>query len=397
MPTFESIVDRLLASPQFGERWGRHWLDVARYGESAGSSRDVLMLYAWRYRDYVIDAFNQDMPLDRFIREQVAGDLLPASSESDRHRQMIATGFLAIGSKSLNGGNLTYDVIDDQIDVISKSVLGLTVSCARCHDHKFDPIPTRDYYSLAGFFLSTETRYGGGTKRPKNATEKAQQYLVLGRSTDRQKQAKVRDEAAQKFEQLDKQIASSQKRVKALAGGCAQGVPRRSREGDSRIDRCSDGEIDSPVPGCLSTAATTLAEREEAKALLGPEPEYALGVQDAEKIMDAKVLDSRGKESAWGTGRTRLSDGAGRFGSARLKSMMRQAVALELAAWLVHSGQPFDVARCRESNLAAPDGKWTGIHGRQFWRHRVYRRRIPSYSIFSPISLSTLTTGRPNS
>ncbi len=186
-----AVVDRLLSSPQFGERWGRHWLDVARYGESAGSSRDVLMPYAWRYRDYVIDAFNEDMPFDRFVTEQVAGDLLPADSPLERRRHAIATGLLAIGSKSLNGGNLTNDIIDDQIDVISKSILGLTVSCARCHDHKFDPIPTADYYALAGIFLSTDTRYGGDIKRPKNAKEKSEVYLAVGPSID-EATAKVR-------------------------------------------------------------------------------------------------------------------------------------------------------------------------------------------------------------
>ncbi len=175
----ESIVDRLISLPEFGERWGRHWLDIARYAESTGSSRDVLMLYAWRYRDYVIDAFNADVPFDRFVIEQVAGDLLPFADKAERRRLVIATGLLAIGSKSLNGGNLTYDVIDDQIDVLSKSVLGLTVSCARCHDHKFDPIPTTDYYSLAGIFLSTDTRYGGGTKRPKSDKDKSSVYLSL--------------------------------------------------------------------------------------------------------------------------------------------------------------------------------------------------------------------------
>jgi Protein of unknown function (DUF1553)/Protein of unknown function (DUF1549)/Planctomycete cytochrome C len=175
----DGVVDDWLESPQFGERWARHWLDVVRYGESAGSSRDVLMLYSWRYRDYVIDAFNADMPWDQFIREQIAGDLLPFESEADRRRQLIATGLLAIGSKSLNGGNLALDLADDQIDVVSKSVMGLTVSCARCHDHKFDPIPTADYYALAGIFRNTRTWYGGSTKRPKNAKSKAAAYFSL--------------------------------------------------------------------------------------------------------------------------------------------------------------------------------------------------------------------------
>ncbi len=218
-PSEERLVDTiddLLASPHFGERWGRHWLDVARYGESAGSSRDVLMLYAWRYRDYVIDALNNDIPFDRFITEQIAGDLLPADSEQERHRLMIATGLLALGSKSLNGGNLVNDVIDDQIDVVSKSVLGLTVSCARCHDHKFDPIPTADYYALAGIFLSTDTRYGGSTRRPNNVKAKAEVYLTLGPELDPEA-AKSAEAARKKFDQLVRQVAASRKRVAALA------------------------------------------------------------------------------------------------------------------------------------------------------------------------------------
>ena len=180
---YRELVDRLLASSQYGERWARHWLDVVRFGESAGSSRDVLMIYAWRYRDYVIDALNADVPYNRFVTEQIAGDLLHADSPAERDRQKIATGLLAIGSKSLNGGNLQLDIIDDQIDVVGKAILGLTVSCARCHDHKFDPIETADYYALAGIFQSTETVYGGSVRRPKNAAERLDAYLTLGEGT----------------------------------------------------------------------------------------------------------------------------------------------------------------------------------------------------------------------
>ncbi len=160
---FEKIVDKLLGSPQFGERWGRHWLDVARYAESSGKERNILYPEAWHYRDYVIASFNADKPYDQFIREQIAGDLLPAANDRLRAEQIIATGFLAIGPKSLNERNSTQfklDVIDEQVDVLGQAVLGLTVACARCHDHKFDPIPSRDYYSLAGIFHSTETCFG---------------------------------------------------------------------------------------------------------------------------------------------------------------------------------------------------------------------------------------------
>ena len=176
---FAKIVDHLLASPQFGERWGRHWLDVARYAESSGKERNLTFPEAWRYRDYVIAAFNSDKPYDQFIREQIAGDLLPARDAAERNEHLIATGFLALGPKGLNEKNrvqFQMDMVDEQIDVTSRAVLGLTAACARCHDHKFDPIPTTDYYALAGIFRSSRTFFGTSTangkanKRDKNGT-----------------------------------------------------------------------------------------------------------------------------------------------------------------------------------------------------------------------------------
>ncbi|MFT7644355.1 MAG: hypothetical protein ACI9G1_006122, partial [Pirellulaceae bacterium] len=161
----ERLVDTLLSKPQFGERWGRHWLDVARYGESNGDDglgRNASFPHAWRYRDYVIQAFNEDVPYDRFLLEQIAGDLLPADSAEQRNRQLTATGFLAIGAKpaAAMNNNFAMDIVDDQINVVSTTVMGLSVACARCHDHKHDPIPTRDYYAMAGIFTSTEALYG---------------------------------------------------------------------------------------------------------------------------------------------------------------------------------------------------------------------------------------------
>ena len=158
-----SLVDSLLASSHFGERWGRHWLDVVRYAESTGMERNATFTRAWRYRDYVIDAFNRDLPYDQFVLEQIAGDLLPHASNEQRDRRLVATGVLAIGPKSLNETKrekFKMDVVDDQIDVVTRAFLGLTASCARCHDHKFDPIPQAEYYSLAGIFTSTKTLYG---------------------------------------------------------------------------------------------------------------------------------------------------------------------------------------------------------------------------------------------
>jgi hypothetical protein len=160
-------VDRLLASRQFAEKWGRHWLDVARYADSNGSSFNPPFHEAWRYRNWVIDAVDRDLPVNEFIARQLAGDLLPAANQAERDENLIATGYLMLGSKVLgefDKEQLTLDVIDEQLDTIGKSLLGLTVACARCHDHKFDPIPQSDYYALAGILWSTVTlddRIGG--------------------------------------------------------------------------------------------------------------------------------------------------------------------------------------------------------------------------------------------
>ena len=150
------VIDELLASPLYGQRWGRHWLDVVRYGDSNGSDENHAYPLAWRYRNYVIDAFNDDIPFDQFVREQLAGDLL--DNDARKHEAITATGFLAIGTKILaekDSAKKQADIVDEQINTIGKSLLGFTVACARCHDHKFDPIPTKDYYALAGILHST--------------------------------------------------------------------------------------------------------------------------------------------------------------------------------------------------------------------------------------------------
>jgi hypothetical protein len=159
----EHVVDRLLASRQFGERWGRHWLDVARYADSNGSDENFTYYNAWRFRNYVIEAFHRDKPFNQFVREQIAGDLLPAADQEQRDERITATGFLVVGPKIILAGDkeqARMDAIDEQIDTVGKAFLGLTLGCARCHDHKFDPIPVKDYYALAGIFDSTQTVHG---------------------------------------------------------------------------------------------------------------------------------------------------------------------------------------------------------------------------------------------
>ena len=148
-----------MASPRYGERWGRHWLDVARYADSTGLDEDLPFPSSWRYRDYVIEAFNRDLPYDQFIREQVAGDLIPAEEarrgQCPRHCGDRIFGLGPRAVAQIDKVRLTYDVIDEQIDTLSKTFLGLTVSCARCHDHKFDPITTKDLLFPGFIFAST--------------------------------------------------------------------------------------------------------------------------------------------------------------------------------------------------------------------------------------------------
>jgi hypothetical protein len=160
---FARVVDRLLDSPHYGERWGRHWLDVVRYADSAGDNSDFPIPQMYRYRNWVINALNRDMPYDQFIREQVAGDLLKSENEEEKKARLIATGYIANARRF---GSRVSDypqhlTIEDTIDNLGRSFLGLTVSCARCHDHKFDPIPTTDYYALYGFFDSTRYPWPG--------------------------------------------------------------------------------------------------------------------------------------------------------------------------------------------------------------------------------------------
>ena len=158
---FAKVVDRLLHSPRYGEHWGRHWLDVARYADTNGLDENLAYANAFRYRDYVISAFNSDKPWARFVQEQIAGDLLPDVDDyQENMNRFVATGFLALGPKMLAEDDpvkMQMDIIDEQLSTLCQTLMGLSIGCARCHDHKFDPLPTQDYYSLAGIFKSSKT------------------------------------------------------------------------------------------------------------------------------------------------------------------------------------------------------------------------------------------------
>ncbi len=208
---FAKVIDRLLASPAYGERWGRHWLDVARYADCNGADESKPFPNAHHYRNYVIDAFNRDLPYDRFLTEQIAGDLLEPD-ETSAYEPLVGTGFLSLGTKIVaekDTAKMGADIIDEQIDTFGRALLGLTLGCARCHDHKFDPIPTSDYYALAGIFQSTRTMAGAGSwlERPAHTRES----LVALRSGQKELPAKRAG-----LKQLEAKIEAALKAANAI-------------------------------------------------------------------------------------------------------------------------------------------------------------------------------------
>jgi hypothetical protein len=207
---FATVVDRLLASTQYGERWGRHWLDVVRYADTAGDNSDFPIPQLYRYRNWVITSFNDDKPYDQFIREQVAGDLLPAASEEQRQQQIIATGYLAIARRfgSVKDDYPQHLTIEDTIDNLGRAFLGLSVNCARCHHHKFDPISTDDYYALYGILQSTRYPWPGIEldRKQRDLVPLAPPEKVEQLQADREVR---KTEIAQRIAQLEKEKANS--------------------------------------------------------------------------------------------------------------------------------------------------------------------------------------------
>ncbi|SIO67918.1 Planctomycete cytochrome C [Singulisphaera sp. GP187] len=301
-------VEPLLASASYGERWGRHWLDVARFAESSGKEANISFPYAWRYRDYVIDAVNADMPFDRFLVEQIAGDLLPAPSDAERARLLIATGFLAVGTKNLDEANkaqFAADLVDEQIDALSRGVMANSVACARCHDHKLDPFLMEDYYALAGVFASTKTYFGTAIS-PSNQV--GGDPLVLPRGAGQPiLHASI---PAEKVVSLKQELATLKKqKVTTLADAL-------------RVFWRSGG-----IEGEL--------EKVDAKGQALP---LAMGVTDRETIVDKPLLERGeigrpGKTVPRGFPRVIVVPGADSVS-------WHQSGRLELARWLTHPDHP---------------------------------------------------------
>ena len=283
-----SLVDRLLDSKQFGERWGRHWMDVVRFAESTGMERNGTFPHAWRYRDWVIDALNDDKPYEDFIREQIAGDLLGHEDMQQQEACYVATGFLAIGPKSLNETDkekFKLDVADEQIDVVTRAFLGLTASCARCHDHKFDPIPQSEYYSLAGIFTSSETLYGvgktNGNRNPGRVLaisgDQAEPVATGGSSNN----ARLKKSYEAKLRNEKKKLASYKKQLERAKNDKAKQLARRRineteteiRKWNSRIRQVTTSERKLADGTRLVMAVVDADETEDEKLRIRGEPD----------------------------------------------------------------------------------------------------------------------------
>ena len=276
--TVAHIVDSLLEKPEFGERWGRHWLDVARYAESTGKELNMSYPNAWRYRDYVIDLFNKDKPYNRFVMEQVAGDLLPIKTDEQWAENLVATGFLTLGPKTLtetNGLQFENDLIDEQIDVTTRVMLGVSVACARCHDHKFDPIPQSDYYAVAGIFKNMSTHYGTvetfQNKRSSN-------LLILPvddlNPFDKKLSAKALKELKERLVEKQRLLNEYRRQRRALQ----QGETR-----DGPVFSLQKFAIVNAEVGAIKNKLASYDEK-------GNPFTYFMGVQESEKIADARLL-----------------------------------------------------------------------------------------------------------
>jgi hypothetical protein len=352
---FNRLVDRLLASPQFGERWGRHWLDLARYADSNGLDENFLLREAWRYRNWVIDAVSADTPFDRFLLEQLAGDLLPFDSLAQRDRQRVAAGFLVVGPKVLlndDSEKQKMEIADEQIDTIGRAILGQTLGCCRCHDHKFDPFPTADYYSLAGIFTSTqvvERRYMLGEQRV------MERLVGLGESGDAADGAY--EEYWRNAPRLKKRIEQATAVLDLLRQDNVASFAALLEASDRAL---ADGARDAAAPRAARVAAQEemIAKLKEQVANPPAIPPRAMIPADAESPADEKIrlsgdYDRSGESVPRGFPRVLCDDSPIAIPSGK-------SGRLALAQWLTD-------ANGRAGQLAAR------VLANRIWRHMIGR------------------------
>ena len=316
---FAKVVDRLLASSAYGERWGRHWLDVARYADSNGLDENVAFGNAWRYRDYVVNSFNADKPYNRFVQEQIAGDLLPAEGTPQRHEQLTALGFLSIGPKLLaepDKVKLEMDLIDEQIETLGRALLGMTFGCARCHDHKFDPVPTADYYALAAIFKSTRTMDDLKTiakwHEPEVATP-AERAVV---------------------EAHQKQVAEQKAVIAKLVATANKSLV--TDKGLKEVPKNAESQYPTNVIAELKQLREALAKLEKD----APELPSTMGVTDSTNVVKTLPVHIRGSHLSLGKPVPRGFPQVMQVASLRSEMPEKQSGRLELAQWLASPQHP---------------------------------------------------------
>ena len=281
---FATVVERLLNSPHYGEHWARHWLDVVRYADSNGLDENAAHANAWRYRDYVVQSLNADMPFNEFLREQLAGDLLiePDTGEQRKADLMIATGFLAMGPKVLaerDRVKLAMDIIDEQIDTTGRAFLGLSLGCARCHDHKFDPVTQADYYALAGIFKSTKTMDNLSTtptwhENPIAAAAEQDQHRTHQKLIDETKAA------------IEKLVAQTRETLPAATDPKAPSTDAAAGAAATQAAAAPSAEQD--FPEAVKTRLASLRETQKELASSLPVLASAMGVTD-DKPEDMRI------------------------------------------------------------------------------------------------------------
>jgi hypothetical protein len=430
----QAQIASLLASPRFGERWARHWLDVARYAESSGSSHNVPFPLAFRYRDWVVDSLNADKPYDQFIREQLAGDLLPAASDVQRNEQVTATGFLSIGVKNMaepKQNRFRMAIVDEQIDVTSRAFLGLTIACAKCHDHKFDPIPTADYYALAGIFRSSEPMLGARRNRsadpfatgviplaglPADFTDEDQKQLLqlyvdkgkasLALRDERlkikrekgasQKKTKTLDpeiealpavqKAKQALEDVDAKLAESRTRAQAALRHSTIGT-REAKPEDCPIHiRGEETQLGEEVPRgfprVLTTADTVPVDRAQSGRL-----QLAEWIASPRHPLTARVMANRVWQHLFGCGLVETPDDFGKTGQPPSNPALLDHLATRLIAhgWSV-KGLIAEIMGSHVYQLGtAHDATAYEIDPANRLHWRMNRRRLDSDALFDAI------------
>ena len=342
---YEAIVDELLSSRHFGERWGRWWLDVTYYGDTLDTGAEIPATEAWRYRDYVIRAFNEDKRINGFFQEQIAGDLLPARDERERNELIVATGYLAIGPWSIvlaDKPQLQMDTIDQQLELIGRGMLGLTLGCSRCHDHKFDPILLQDYYGMAGILKSTRTLHG--KHKPDGVFSDVNKVSLVETAEERQQREKKLQVYEQEIAALQKVLAPLKESAALLKDQEARNKEKdkdkeKEKSKDTETDREKDPERDKDKEKRkeLDAKINSLEMRIGLLEFNKPLSPFAHAVQDEEKPEDCRIA-IRGNAHQLGKEVPRGFVQLASFEEPR--STWNGSGRLELAKWLTDDRQP---------------------------------------------------------